>query len=147
VLDDAYVRGSRDLGLTAQQAELLCAALTPTAVGDVAEVMRCDRSNVSRLVDRASARGWLRRRGGEDDARVTMVELTPEGRRLAERFIGYLVAGTRDLLDAWSAERRDTATEILSEIADALDERRQPDARARRRRQAAASHARRGRRA
>jgi DNA-binding MarR family transcriptional regulator len=144
VLEDAYVRGSRQLGLTAQQAELLCAALTPTAVGDLADVMRCDRSNVSRLVDRASARGWLRRRGGEDDARVTMVELTPEGRRLAERFIEYLVAGTRDLLDAWSPERRDTATAILNEIADALDERRQPDARARRRRQAAAPHAGRG---
>jgi len=134
VLEDAYVRGSRDLGLTAQQAELLCAALTPTAVGDLAIVMRCDRSNVSRLVDRASARGWLLRRGDDDDARVTMVELTPEGRRLAERFIEYLEAGTKDMLDAWSAERRGTATDVLNEIADTLDERRQPDARARRRR-------------
>jgi len=138
VLEDAYVRGSRELGLTSQQAELLCAAFTPAAVGDLASVLRCDRSNVSRLVDRASARGWLVRRGGEDDGRVTMVELTPEGRRLAERFIEYLEIGTKDLLDRWSSERRGTATDVLNELADALDERRQPATRVRRRRREAA---------
>jgi DNA-binding MarR family transcriptional regulator len=122
VLDDAYVRGSRELGLTAQQAELLCASLSPAAVGDLARVLRCDRSNVSRLVDRASAHGLLRRRGGEDDGRVTLIELTPKGRRLAERFIEYLESQTRDLLAGWSDERRGQATQILNEIADVLDE-------------------------
>lgn len=134
VLEDTYVRGSRELGLTAQQAELLCAALSPAAVGDLAKVLRCDRSNVSRLVDRASAHGWLRRRHGGDDGRVTMIELTPQGRRLAEKFIEYLEGQTRDLLHGWTDERRAAATEVLNEIAVALDERRPPPASSRARR-------------
>jgi len=35
-LEDAYVRASRELGLTPQQAELLCAAMSPATVGELA---------------------------------------------------------------------------------------------------------------
>ena len=121
VLDDAYVRASRDLGLTAQQAELLCAALTPTAVGDLATILRCDRSNVSRLVDRAAARDLLLRRGTQADGRMTMIELTPNGRRLAEGFIERLEALTQSLVGRWTDERRRLAAEVITEIADALE--------------------------
>jgi DNA-binding MarR family transcriptional regulator len=120
-LDDAFQRASRELGLTAQQAELLCAALRPAAVGDLAHALRCDRSNVSRLVERAAARGLVKRRAGELDGRVTVVELTPEGERLARRFIAALEAQTRTLRAAWPATRQQTAVELLNEMADTLD--------------------------
>src|SRR5918993_250647 len=54
-LDDAFLQASRTLGLTPQQADLLCAAMAPAAVGDLAQALRWDRSNVSHLVDRAAA--------------------------------------------------------------------------------------------
>ncbi|MGH7876363.1 MAG: hypothetical protein ACRENM_01680, partial [Candidatus Dormibacteraceae bacterium] len=38
------------------------------------------------LVDRVFSRGLVRRRGGEDDGRVTVVELIARGERLALRF-------------------------------------------------------------
>jgi DNA-binding MarR family transcriptional regulator len=120
-LEDAFRRASRELGLTAQQAELLCAAMSPGAVGDLAQVLRCDRSNVSRLVDRASARGLVKRRAGDKDGRVTMVELTPEGERLAQRFIEVLETQTESLVAGWSPTRGRTAVKILNELADALD--------------------------
>jgi DNA-binding MarR family transcriptional regulator len=121
-LEDAYTQASRGLGLTAQQAELLCAALRPAAVGDLARVLRCDRSNISRLVDRAAAHDLLRRRCVEEDGRVTMIELTPTGRRLAERFLERLESQIQTILAEWTDQRRRTATGILNEIADALDE-------------------------
>ena len=68
-MDETYVQASRELGLTAQQAELLCAAMRPGAIGDLARVLRCDRSNVSRLVDRAAKRGLLER-GRSEERRV-----------------------------------------------------------------------------
>lgn len=123
-LEDAYLRASRELGLTAQQAELLCAALRPGAVGDIAHVLRCDRSNVTRLVDRASKRGLIRRRGDDEDARVTMIELSPKGRHLAERFIASLEAQLEALLTEWPETRRQTAIETLNQISDALDDAR-----------------------
>jgi DNA-binding MarR family transcriptional regulator len=138
-LDDAYRRASQELGLTAQQAELLCAALHPAAVGDIARVLRCDQSNVTRLVDRASERGLIRRRGHDEDGRVTVIELSPKGRRLAERFIAALEAQLDDLLAGWPAERRQATVVTLNEIADALDDARPAPARsARRTRRAAA---------
>jgi DNA-binding MarR family transcriptional regulator len=120
-LEDAFQRASRELGLTAQQAELLCAAMHPAAVGDLARALRCDRSNVSRLVDRASTRGLVTRRAGELDGRVTLIELTAEGERLARRFLRTLEAQTEALRADWPATRQQTAVELLNQIADALD--------------------------
>jgi DNA-binding MarR family transcriptional regulator len=134
-LEDAYLRASREVGLTPQQAELLCAAMSPAAVGRLAETLRCDRSNVSRLVDRASAHGHLRRRDGEDDARVTVIELTTEGERLARRFLSALESQTAMLRGGWPAQRERLIVELLNEISDALDAGRQPP-RTRRRRTA-----------
>jgi DNA-binding MarR family transcriptional regulator len=120
-MDETYVQSSRELGLTAQQAELLCAAMRPGAIGDLAAVLRCDRSNVSRLVDRAAKRGLLNRRGRQSDGRVTVVELTPEGELLAERFIKALESKTRPLLATWSAKRQQAAVDVLTELAETLE--------------------------
>ena len=120
-LEDAYRRASRELGLTAQQAELLCAAMRPTAVGDLAKVLRCDRSNVSRLVDRASRRGLMERRAGDQDGRVSVILLTAEGDELARRFIESLEAQLRPLLADWSTQRQQTAVKLMNEISDSLD--------------------------
>ena len=120
-LADAYLRTSRELGLTAQQAELLCAAMRPMAIGDLAEVLRCDRSNVSRLVDRASSRGLLERRAGDSDGRVNIVSLTDKGHVLAQLFIAALERQLDDVLDQWSPQKQRSAVRLMTEIADALD--------------------------
>jgi DNA-binding MarR family transcriptional regulator len=139
-MDATYTQASRELGLTAQQAELLCAAMRPAAIGDLAEVLRCDRSNVSRLVDRAASRGLLYRRGGEADGRVTVIELTADGQRLAERFIKTLESQLQPLLAGWSSKREHAAIETLTTLADALERTTAPPARATRRR-ATSAHA------
>ncbi|MGH7721262.1 MAG: MarR family winged helix-turn-helix transcriptional regulator [Candidatus Dormibacteria bacterium] len=120
-LEDAYTQTARDLGLTAQQADLLCAALRPAAVGDIAQQLRCDRSNVSRLVDRASARDLVTRREAEEDARVKVIELTAAGERLARDFMAGLESRTAALRAGWSSQQQESATRMLHEISDALD--------------------------
>jgi DNA-binding MarR family transcriptional regulator len=120
-LDDTYTQVSRELGLTAQQAELLCAAMRPAAIGELADVLRCDRSNVSRLVDRAARRGLLHRRGEKTDGRVTVIELTADGQRLAERFIKTLESRLQPLLAGWSSKLQRAAIETLTVLADALE--------------------------
>lgn len=120
-MDQAYLQASRELGLTARQAELLCAALRPDAVSDLARALGRDHSSVSRLVDRAANRGLLHRRAEDSDGRVSVVELTPEGRRLAERFIKALESRTEPLLATWSGTRRRAAVETLTELAETLE--------------------------
>lgn len=135
-LDDTYLRASRALGLTPQQAELLCAAMTPTAIGVLAEALRCDRSNVSRLVDRASTRGWLLRAAGEEDGRLTVVELTAHGRRIALQFLALLESQTAQLRAEWPEDRKRFAADALNEISDALEAKASARERARRPRSA-----------
>ncbi len=125
-LDDAYSQSSRELGLTSQQAELLCAAMRPAAVGDLARVLRCDRSNVSRLVDRAASRGLVTRRGAAQDGRMTVIELTDAGERLARQFIQALECRLEPLLSGWSEDRQEAAVATLGDIADALQTAGQP---------------------
>jgi DNA-binding MarR family transcriptional regulator len=120
-LDDAYLRASRAHGLTAQQAELICAVLRPAPVGALATTLRCDQSNVTRLVDRAAKRGLLRRRSDQEDGRVTVVELSPKGRKLAERFISTLESQLTELLAEWPDRHQQDIIGALNQISDALD--------------------------
>lgn len=120
-LNDSYVRVGRELGLTAAQAELLCAAIRPTAVGGLATTLRCDRTNVTHLVDRAVERGWVERRSNDRDRRVSMITLTPAGHRLARRFIARLEGQLEPLLATWPLTRKRDAAAMMREIAGELD--------------------------
>ncbi|MBL9201092.1 MAG: MarR family transcriptional regulator [Opitutaceae bacterium] len=89
---DALLRESQRLfrphGLTAAQFNVLNlladqpAGLSQREIGDVLVV---DRSNVTGLLDRMGAAGWVRRRDDPADRRVYRVTLTPAGRRLWAR--------------------------------------------------------------
>jgi DNA-binding MarR family transcriptional regulator len=120
-LNDSFTDASHSLGLTPQQAELLCWAMRPRAVGELAQLLHCDRSNVSRMVDRAGARGLLARRAERRDGRVSMIELTPTGQRVAEEFIAKLESLTAPLLDSWSVEQRLAAAQTLNALAETLE--------------------------
>ncbi|MGX1778237.1 MarR family winged helix-turn-helix transcriptional regulator [Nocardia brasiliensis] len=119
-LDASFQAAARRQGLTAQQAELLCAVMRPTAIGDLAVTLRCDRSNVSRLVDRAAARGLLVRGTAERDGRVSVVELTDAGMKSAQRFIAELERLTAALLEEWSPRKQQQAVTVLDQLSSAI---------------------------
>ena len=54
----------------------------PIPMGQIAEALACDASNVTGLVDRLEARGLIRRRSSTADRRVKVLELTAAGTRL-----------------------------------------------------------------
>jgi DNA-binding MarR family transcriptional regulator len=51
-------------------------------MGQLAETLACDASNVTGLVDRLESRGLVRRRPSAADRRVRVLDLTPTGSRL-----------------------------------------------------------------
>jgi DNA-binding MarR family transcriptional regulator len=116
-----YAEVSRSLGLTAQQAQLLCAARRSTAVGDLAAFLRCERSSVSHLVDRAASRGLVKRRGTENDGRVKVVELSSDGQKVVQKFMTALEARLKEAIADWPERERVKAARILNELADGLD--------------------------
>jgi len=54
----------------------------PIPMGQLAETLACDASNVTGLVDRLESRGLVRRRASAEDRRVKVLDLTPSGSRL-----------------------------------------------------------------
>jgi DNA-binding MarR family transcriptional regulator len=54
----------------------------PIPMGQLAETLACDASNVTGLVDRLESRGLVRRHPSTEDRRVKVLELTPAGSRL-----------------------------------------------------------------
>ncbi len=54
----------------------------PLPMSRLAQVLSCDASNVTGLVDRLEARGLVSRRSSPEDRRVRVIQLTPEGSRL-----------------------------------------------------------------
>jgi DNA-binding MarR family transcriptional regulator len=54
----------------------------PVPMGQLAETLACDASNVTGLVDRLESRGLVCRRPSPVDRRVKVLDLTPTGSRL-----------------------------------------------------------------
>jgi DNA-binding MarR family transcriptional regulator len=54
----------------------------PIPMGELAETLACDASNVTGLVVRLESRGLVRRRASAEDRRVKVLDLTPTGSRL-----------------------------------------------------------------
>ncbi len=98
------------------------------AVGDIAEFLRCDRSNVSHLVERASGRGLVQRRATETDGRIKLVELSPEGEEVVRHFIQTLGSRFEVLLADWPNDRREDAITTLYALADLIERARRGEA-------------------
>jgi DNA-binding MarR family transcriptional regulator len=77
-----FVQIAHELGLAPQQAGALKALVEPVPMGDLAEALHCDSSNVTGIVDRLEERGLVRREAAEGDRRVRMLVLTPRGERV-----------------------------------------------------------------
>ena len=67
-----------------QQMTLGLLLAAPRPMGELAQLMHCDNSNITGLVDRLTERGLVERLAAEGDRRVKLVALTEAGRDLAE---------------------------------------------------------------
>jgi MarR family transcriptional regulator, organic hydroperoxide resistance regulator len=56
----------------------------PRPMGELAQLMHCDNSNITGIVDRLTERGLVERLAADGDRRVKLVALTGDGRELAK---------------------------------------------------------------
>ncbi len=120
-MEALYNRQSRKASLTAQQAQLLCtAARRKAGLGEIAEVLHCDRSNVSRLLDRVTHRGLAYRAPDSRDGRVSVLQLSADGQAVVSSFEGDLAARLGRLVADWPARKRQAAADTLGALIDAI---------------------------
>jgi MarR family transcriptional regulator, organic hydroperoxide resistance regulator len=78
----------------------------PVPMGQLAETLACDASNVTGLVDRLESRGLVRRRPLETDRRVKVLDLTPAGSRLRGVLLDRMTTPPPALARLSASERR-----------------------------------------
>lgn len=106
-VDRVRVGISRELDLTPQQMQMMCAlAHGPASAGHLADLLGCDKTNITGLVDRLEPRGLVHRERSVTDRRVVRVSLTGEGRESVAQFRTRAGAIFAQGFDAWSQSRR-----------------------------------------
>jgi DNA-binding MarR family transcriptional regulator len=87
-------------------------------LGDIAAECAMDPAAVSRQVRVLEVDGMLRRATHEDDARVTVVTLTPTGRKVYRRIVEFRTSYMTEVLAGWSAADRDTLARLVNRLVD-----------------------------
>ena len=110
---------AQELGLTPGHVKALFVtdAEQERTMGEIAELLCCDPSNATWLVDRLEERGLIERRARPTDRRVKAVVLTDEGVAVKERLIERLSQPPADLaaLDRAELELLARAMRLLPE--------------------------------
>ena len=85
-LQDIHAETSRPLGLTPQQAHLLCVLIAgPEGMTDLSRILSIERSSLTSMVDRLERRSLVARIPSPGDRRACRIELTPDGLTLAHQ--------------------------------------------------------------
>jgi DNA-binding MarR family transcriptional regulator len=74
----------REFDLMPPQQMVLGLLDEPRPMGELAQEMHCDSSNITGIVDRLTERGLVERRAAEGDRRVKLVALTEAGHALRD---------------------------------------------------------------
>jgi DNA-binding MarR family transcriptional regulator len=112
-----FVAIAHELGLAPQQAGALSALAGPVPMGNLAEALHCDSSNVTGIVDRLEERGLVRREPAEGDRRVKLVVLTDEGERLRREIVSRFAEPPPQLTRLSERDQR-TLRDILRRALD-----------------------------
>jgi len=89
----------------------------PVAMSELAEILGCDNSNVTGIIDRLEYRGLVERRPAEHDRRVKLLALTEDGCELRDS-IGDRLHAPPDELAALSAADQRALRDILARALD-----------------------------
>jgi MarR family transcriptional regulator, organic hydroperoxide resistance regulator len=87
----------------------------PLPMARIAEILACDASNVTGLVDRLESRGLVERCPAADDRRVKVLVLTPTGRRLRTQLLDRMSTPPA-MLDRLSAREHRMLVRILTRL-------------------------------
>jgi DNA-binding MarR family transcriptional regulator len=107
--------GATSLGLSAFQAMtmLFMDPDRPQQMSEVAATIGCGPSNLTGIIDKLEARGFVRRRPGQGDRRVKEVSLTRTGQAFRNRLLAR-IREPAPWMRALSAEDQRTLIEIFT---------------------------------
>jgi DNA-binding MarR family transcriptional regulator len=116
-LQDLHAETSRPLGLTPQQAHLLCVLLGgPLGMTELSRILNIERSSLTSMVDRLERRTLVARTPNPTDRRASQIELTPDGLDLAHQCHDAVVDRINTMTADLPRATRATITTALQSI-------------------------------
>lgn len=111
-----------DIGLTLAQYDVFASLLVRDGQTqqEIAERNLVVKSNISGIVRRMQANGWVQREPDRNDARKNQVKLTPAGRELALQGVAVQSAVIKLMDDAITPAQSDQVANICREMRNAL---------------------------
>jgi DNA-binding MarR family transcriptional regulator len=111
-----FLSAASELDLHPAQAGALLQLATPLPMHELAALLGCDNSNVTGLVDRLEARGFVSREPGIEDRRVKHVVLTEAGGQMRAELlarVGAPAGGLALLADPEQRQLRDLLRRVV----------------------------------
>jgi DNA-binding MarR family transcriptional regulator len=107
-----------ELGVSMAQLDVLrrLQAQGPTRMSRLAEMLNCEASNLTGLVDKLESRGMVERRSDPEDRRIRVLAVTPEGERVGHE--AWLALTQRCPFMNISDEKRAALYDLLTEALD-----------------------------
>lgn len=88
-----------------------------TTLGSLASTLMLDKSTTSRVVDALDRKGYVKRTGHPDDARVVRLTATTRGRNLHETIRRELLEEERAIIEGLPVEVRRATVDVVRELA------------------------------
>jgi MarR family transcriptional regulator, organic hydroperoxide resistance regulator len=101
-----FIEIAHNLGVTPPILGALRFLEHPQTMGTMAELLHCDPSNVTGIVDTLEDRHLAKRKPSEADRRVKVVELTPAGKKIRTRSIEEMFKPPAWIEDLSAADQR-----------------------------------------
>ena len=108
----AYETAATRHGLSVAQACVLGRLASPRGMGELAEELGCDASNITQIIARLEARDLVLRRAHPNDRRSRQILRTPDGDALYAEFEGSF-AFARAAISNLSAQEQDQLATLL----------------------------------
>lgn len=119
------VRARHELGrladkhdLSVMQLHTLCSIKPESAMpmSAISDLMSCDASNVTGVIDRLLGRGLITREENPDDRRVKMVGLTTKGEELRDTLLSELARREPEALQPLSLGEQHALRDLLGKL-------------------------------
>ncbi len=112
------IRVAEEHDLTFVQVYMLCSITPdkPLSMNEIANILNCDASNVTGIIDRLFSREYVVRLEKPGDRRVKMVSLTPKGEKLRQQIVKRIVSYRSDSLERLSAGQKEQLSHLLRQI-------------------------------
>jgi len=112
----AFMRAGELFGLTHMQLFTLCLADKDgeTSMHSLTDMLGCDASNVTGLVDKLVGNGFIERYESPRDRRIKLIKLTAKGRRTREHIMGELASAKLATFTDMTDEELQTLAGLLA---------------------------------